>query len=90
MSQSKKVNVSLDEELLQRADDYADNNYLTRSGLISVALNQYLVQKDVLSAINEISVSLRRIADSGKIDNDTLRQLAELRQVTELLGAYLK
>ena len=39
-----KVNVTLDDELMQRVDNYADRNYMSRSGLISIAVTQYLNQ----------------------------------------------
>ena len=32
-----KVQISIDDELVKRVDNYADKNYLTRSGLISLA-----------------------------------------------------
>ena len=35
-----KVNISLDDELMKRLDDYADRNYMSRSGLISLACTQ--------------------------------------------------
>ena len=37
-----KVQISLNDKLMERADKYADLNYLSRSGLISLALTNYL------------------------------------------------
>lgn len=37
-----KVQISLNDKLLERADKYANLNYLSRSGLISLALTNYL------------------------------------------------
>lgn len=39
-----KVQVSLDEKLVERIDNYAFANYMSRSGLISFATTQYLNQ----------------------------------------------
>ena len=56
---TKKVNVTLDENLVERMDNYADDNYLSRSGLMSLALTQYLNQNDIVRAVNEISLAMR-------------------------------
>ena len=37
-----KVQISIDDGLLARIDDYADSNYMSRSGLITFATNQFL------------------------------------------------
>ena len=41
-----KVQVSLDERLVERIDSFADANYMSRSGFISFATCQYLNQFD--------------------------------------------
>ena len=33
-----KITISLDDELVKRVDKYADENYMSRSGLISLSL----------------------------------------------------
>ena len=38
----KRINITIDEELLNRIDSYAKQRYLTRSGLISLALSIFL------------------------------------------------
>ncbi len=80
---AKKVNISLDEDLLKRADDYADANYLTRSGLFTVALNQYLVQREAIAAVKQMSIAFKRIADSGKFDEKTISELAEFTKFAD-------
>ena len=42
-----RVQVSLDEKLVEIIDNYADANSMTRSGLISLATNQYLTREKV-------------------------------------------
>ena len=38
----KRINISIDEELLNKIDSYAKKRYLSRSGLISLALSIFL------------------------------------------------
>jgi hypothetical protein len=36
-----KVTITLDDDLMQRVDAYSDENYMSRSGLISFACTQF-------------------------------------------------
>ena len=74
---SKKINISIDDDLLTRLDSYADDNYLTRSGLIAIALNNYLTQKEAISAVKKLAIAFEQIAAAGKIDEVTMKQLSD-------------
>ena len=81
-----KVNVSLDENLVRRMDEYAENNYLKRSSLVSLALTQFLNANDVTNAIIEMSLCMRKIADSGEIDDSTLEQLEDFERLSKIIA----
>ena len=82
-----KVNVTLDANLLARADEFADDNYLTRSGLLSLALTQYLNQNSVTKALTDLAVSMRRIADNNnKISDEDMRNLKEFEQIANFIA----
>lgn len=76
-----KVQISLDDKLMERIDSYADENYMTRSGLVSFACTQFLNQNDALRAVKEIVVILQKVADEGKLDDDTLRQMEDIERI---------
>lgn len=80
-----KVNITLDDELLQRVDKYADENYMSRSGLISFAVTQFLNQADVITAINCMSLAFQKIADTGKIDHETMEELEDFQRVAKMI-----
>lgn len=82
-----KLSISIDDELLKRADEAADRNFMTRSGIIQVALNQYLLQDDVTRAIKSMAVSMRKIADTGTVDKETLEDLQELEAFAKIVTA---
>ena len=75
---SVKINITLRDDLLERADLYASNNAVTRSGLISLALSQYLdaMQKKpvVADAIGQMGVLLK-LAVTGKTDSASMMPL---------------
>lgn len=81
-----KVNVTLDEELLQRIENYADENYLTRSGLISLAASQFLLQAEASRAVVDLSLTMRKIADSGTIDEEQQKELEYFERFARMLS----
>lgn len=85
-----KVGITLDDDLLVRVDAFADRNYMSRSGLISLALTQYLNSQEMINAITDMSLSMRKIADSGEVDHDTLEQLEDFQRVAEMFSGYKK
>lgn len=70
-----KINISIDKELLQRADTYAEQNFISRSGLISLALTSYLNAQEARFAFARCANALERIADSGIVDEEMLEEL---------------
>lgn len=81
-----KVNVTLDEDLLRRIDDYADVNYLNRSSVVSLATTQFLNTADVSKAICDLAFSVRKIADTGTIDDDTRKKLEDFERLSRILS----
>lgn len=80
-----KVGITIDDELLKRIDSFADENYMSRSGLLSVAATQYLNALEVQSAIKDISLAMRKIADTGKVDHDVMEQLEDFERLAKYL-----
>ena len=81
-----KVGITIDEELMRRADEYADKNFMSRSGLFTLALNQYLTAQSVPEYMREITLLMRKIADTGTVDHETLETLEDLERVCKMLG----
>ena len=80
-----KITISLDDDLVKRADNYADENYMSRSGLISLSLTQYLNSADVTKAVKDLAFAMRKIADNGVVDEDTQRQLEDFERLSKIL-----
>lgn len=80
-----KVMISLDDELLKRIDDYADNNYMSRSGLVSLATTQYLNANDTLSLLNDLTLAVKKIADEKQIDDALLEQIRDYERMAKLI-----
>lgn len=80
-----KVQISLDDELMNRLDACADENYMTRSGLISLACVQYLNQQESFRLVKQMSVTLQKIAETGSVDTDTRRELDDYERLCRLI-----
>lgn len=81
-----KVNITFNEELLKKVDEYAKANYLTRSGLVQIACNQYLLQNEALQCVREITNTMKVIADRGFIDTETRAQLEKYEKLIREVG----
>lgn len=81
-----KVNITLEEELLHRIETYADENYLTRSGLITLAVSQFLLQAEASRAIVDMSLAMRKIADTGTVTDEQLRELEDFERFARMLA----
>jgi metal-responsive CopG/Arc/MetJ family transcriptional regulator len=79
-----KVQISINDELLERADNFADENYMSRSGLIAQALNQYLTQAEVAIAVKNMALSLRKIADTGQLDDEAIKQFEDYERIAKM------
>jgi len=80
-----KLGIALDDELLARIDRYADENYMSRSGLISLACTQFLNMSEVTMAIKDLALCVRKIADNNMVDHDTLEQLEDFERMSKML-----
>ena len=81
-----KIGVSLDDDLLARVDKYADENYMSRSGLITFACSQFLNQVEVMGLIKDMSLAMRKIADSGQVDDEVMEQLEDFQRFASILS----
>lgn len=80
-----KVQISLDDNLVSRIDNYADANYMSRSGLISFATVQFLNQAEVMTMVKDMSIAMRKIADKGTLDHETMEQLEDFERLAKML-----
>lgn len=80
-----KVGITLDDDLLRRLDEYADRNYMSRSGLITYVVTQFLNSQEMLFAIKDLSVAVRKIADNGEVDHEIMEQLDDFERLVKLM-----
>jgi metal-responsive CopG/Arc/MetJ family transcriptional regulator len=80
-----KIQISMNDELLKRADNYADENGLTRSGLITTALVDYLSSREVLMLVKNLSLAIGKISETGNLDDETMNKLEDFERATRIM-----
>lgn len=80
-----KINISIDDELLEKIDTLADENYTSRSGFISMGMNEFVKQKEAIQAVKSMSASMAKIATFGTIDDETLKELEAFQTICGIM-----
>lgn len=60
---ARKLNVTIREDLLDRMDNYADDNGMTRSGLIAIAVTQYLNAAEAMPSVNKLLGAMAAVSE---------------------------
>lgn len=80
------MQITMDEELIERLSKYADDNFLTKSGLVTIAVAQYLNQNEAVQAVKGIAFSLRKIADSGSVTPEMMKELEDWGRAVQIIA----
>lgn len=75
---SKKINITLQEDLLERMDTYASENALSRSALIALSVSQYLNAVEAMPSLNKLLTSMAAVAE-GTLKGEIVPAEAESR-----------
>lgn len=79
-----KINITLENDLLEQLDIYCEKNYTNRSTFISQSVNQVLLQQKVADSILNLSIALRKCAELGTLDDETAKKMNEFEALTAL------
>lgn len=60
---AKKLSVTVRADLLERMDEYANGNGMTRSGLIAIAVTQYLNAVEAMPSVNKMLSAMAAVTD---------------------------
>lgn len=83
-----KVAISVSDELLMSMDSYAKDNYMTRSGFVSMCCNQFLQAKELQRVIGSMADSMERMAaaaEAGSIDEATLKEFEQCQLLAQTI-----
>lgn len=84
-----KVAISISDELLDSVDQYAKDNFQTRSGFISMCCNQFLQAQQMQRIFGSMADSMAKMADAaaaGSVDEETMREFDEFQKMAKLIA----
>lgn len=86
---SKKINITIRPDVLDRIDKFCEDNNITRSGLFQLAVTQYINALEIKPDINKALALMGSLADqvgNGVINPEEYRaKLGELEAVQRKL-----
>ena len=80
-----KINITVNDELLSKIDNFADENYMSRSGVFAQGAQMYLAQMGTYAAIKQIAFDIHKIADMGTVDDETRRDLDDMQRLVQMM-----
>lgn len=86
----RRTNVTVPDELLSRIDNYAKENYQSRSSVMCQACDQFLTAKEMQKMFGELNKLLSAMSDrfkeDGTIDEETFKKVDELLALTRMIS----
>lgn len=83
---SKKISISIDDNLLEMIDNFAEENYMTRSGFLTLVSKNYLQQQEVVKTLGSLRSTLDTIKCSGELDPKSEAEINAFLQLTGSIG----
>ena len=81
-----RVNFNVPDELIARLDEYAKENYISRSAVMCQACDNFLMAKQAKQLFAQMTQTMKVIAEKGEIDEETQKQLDEFERVASLFS----
>jgi len=78
MANTVKVTISIDPDLLEKIDSFADENGMTRSGMIGLAAKQYLQACEAMPSMTQI------IGKMANMFTDKFFKMSEQEQLEQI------
>lgn len=79
-----KFQITMEEELLEKLNDYCDRNYVNRSILISQAVVEVINRQKIIDAIMNVSLALKKSADTGHLDDETRKEIEGFEALSKM------
>lgn len=80
-----KISISLPDDVLARVDSFCERTFQNRSSFICQSVLQTMNSQEAVVALVSLSSSMRKIAETGSIDEETKKELDEIQRVAEFL-----
>lgn len=80
-----KVQITMDEDLLNAVDEYCDSHFMNRSWMISQSCLQLVNQQKLIDSIVSLSQSIKTCSENGYVDDSTRIEMQNFQSLASLL-----
>lgn len=84
-----KINISINNALLEEMEALAKQNYTSRSGIISMACANYVQQHRLTDSFVNSAKALQRIAETGVMSDADKQELETFVKIAQLYHSTL-
>lgn len=81
-----KVTISINDDLLSKIDNFAKENFMSRSGFLALASRNYLLQNETLDTMKSLRTALNKVAESGSVDPESASDLENFNRIADMFG----
>jgi len=81
----KKINVTIDEELLDEVDKYAKLRHMSRSGFLAFSASQNIEAIKFQSLLPQYTDLLRQLSSGSDLDEETLEKIDDMERSVSAL-----
>lgn len=79
-----KIQITVEEELLSRVDEYADEHYTSRSGAFALAADQLVSADEMKKVVKRVSLAMEGMAKGKELTKDQQEDLERFRVLSAL------
>ena len=81
-----KVNITLNDELLEKIDKKADDMFMSRSGFIALSCTEKLQNMEAIELLGQMTAAFKAIAATGAVDEETQMKIGGIVELFD--GIY--
>lgn len=79
-----KIQITVEDELLRRVDEFADEHYTSRSGAFALAADQMVSADEMKKVIKRVSLAMESMAKGKELTEDQQADLEKFRALSSL------
>jgi metal-responsive CopG/Arc/MetJ family transcriptional regulator len=81
-----KVQISIDDDLLVKVDDYCKKNCITRSGFISMMCSQWLQKEELTKTLNILQGAMLKVTEGKDLPPEQQQEIDDYMRLVSMFN----
>lgn len=81
-----KVQISIDDDLLVKVDDYCKKNCITRSGFISMMCSQWLQKEELTKTLNLLQGAMLKVTEGKDLPPEQQQEIDDYMRLVSMFN----